>query len=161
MVALMKYSVDGDVQRFRGIGRKNYMIRPLTSKKPCQLFPGAVHRPGCLQRPAVCPSCGVAHSIHSLHHRPGHLGWLVQCGSGVVQVNHPLSPICFLLIKYSKSGRASKAAFLAVPAELFFFSIIPYKFFLISPMAPFSRRLTCAWEMPISRETSICVFPSL
>jgi len=34
------------------------------------------------------------------------------------------------------------------------------RFFLMVLIAPFSRRETCAWEMPTSADTSICVFPS-
>lgn len=35
-----------------------------------------------------------------------------------------------------------------------------YKCLRMVLMAPFSSRLTCACEIPISEETSICVFPS-
>lgn len=36
-----------------------------------------------------------------------------------------------------------------------------YSSFLMARMAPFSRRLTWAWDMPICAETSIWVFPWL
>lgn len=34
-----------------------------------------------------------------------------------------------------------------------------HTYFLICASAAFSSRETCAWEMPISSATSICVFP--
>ena len=37
---------------------------------------------------------------------------------------------------------------------------LPYKFFRIRSNAPFSKRDTCAWLMPMALETSFWVLPS-
>ena len=88
MVAFVDKAIDGDVQRLGRIGRKNHMIRPLTSEKPCQLFPHSEHCSGGLQRPAVSAAGGVAHGGHGVQHSLRHLGRLVQRGGGVIQIDH-------------------------------------------------------------------------
>ena len=62
------------------------MIRPPAGEKSRQLFPGAEHRSGCLQRAAV--GAPVAHGDHGVQHRLHYLRRLVQRGSSVIQIDH-------------------------------------------------------------------------
>ena len=66
---------------------------------------------------------------------------------------HPIPALIMATIPYWKPIRNQIK--IGANAPIFY-----WIFFLMVLMAPFSSRETCAWEIPTSAETSICVFPS-
>jgi hypothetical protein len=93
MIAALKHTLDGNVQRRGGIWGKCDSVGAFRAKQLRQRTAGVIYNPGGIQRYAVRAPAGIAAiskktGHHGLRYRPR----LRETGSGMIQIDHVPSP---------------------------------------------------------------------
>ena len=81
-------AMNGNVERLRGVGRKDHAVGPPAAEQGSQLFSRAIDRPRRRKAPRMRAPRAVAHGLQGRYDRVDHLLRLVQRRCRIVEIDH-------------------------------------------------------------------------